>query len=65
MMCIDREVCRAVYDGGSQGGTRCLGWLGRTTRRWLGMLGLPFVAEIYGDVKYSKDGKLVIVRKKM
>lgn len=27
-------------------------------------LGLPFVAELYGDVKYSKDGKLVIDRKK-
>lgn len=27
-------------------------------------LGLPFTAELYGDVKYSKDGKLVIDRKK-
>lgn len=27
-------------------------------------LGLPFTAELYGDVKYSADGKLVIDRKK-
>lgn len=27
-------------------------------------LGLPFIAELYGDVKYSADGKLVIDRKK-
>lgn len=27
-------------------------------------LGLPFTAELYGDVKYSQDGKLVIDRKK-
>lgn len=27
-------------------------------------LGLSFTAELYGDVKYSKDGKLVIDRKK-
>lgn len=27
-------------------------------------LGIPFVAELYGDVKYSKDGTLVIDRKK-
>ena len=25
---------------------------------------MQFVAELYGDVKYSKDGKLVIDRKK-
>lgn len=27
-------------------------------------LDLPFIAELYGDVKYSKDGTLVIDRKK-
>lgn len=27
-------------------------------------LNLPFIAELYGDVKYSADGKLVIDRKK-
>jgi UPF0271 protein len=45
-------------------GTPVFGLAGTIQEETAKELGLPFVAELYGDVKYSKDGKLVIDRKK-
>jgi UPF0271 protein len=63
MMYRDREVCRAVYAGVPKG-TTVFGLAGTLHEEVAKELGLPFVAELYGDVKYSKDGTLVIDRKK-
>lgn len=63
MMYRDREVCRAVYAGVPKG-TPVFGLAGTLHEEVAKELGLPFVAELYGDVKYSKDGTLVIDRKK-
>jgi len=63
MMYRDREVCRAVYSGVPKG-TPVFGLAGTLHEEVSKELGLPFVAELYGDVKYSKDGTLVIDRKK-
>jgi lactam utilization protein B len=63
MMYRDREVCRAVYSGVPKG-TPVFGLAGTLHEEVAKELGLPFVAELYGDVKYSKDGTLVIDRKK-
>ncbi|KAK3684656.1 hypothetical protein LTR37_020057 [Vermiconidia calcicola] len=63
MMYRDKEVCRAVYEGVPKG-TRVFGLAGTVQEEVAKELGLPFTAELYGDVKYSKDGKLVIDRKK-
>ncbi|THW59827.1 LamB/YcsF [Aureobasidium pullulans] len=63
MMYRDREVCKAVYAGVPKG-TPVFGLAGTLHEEVAKELGLPFVAELYGDVKYSKDGTLVIDRKK-
>ncbi|OSS49407.1 hypothetical protein B5807_05754 [Epicoccum nigrum] len=63
MMYRDKEVCRAVYEGVPKGIT-VFGLAGTLHEEIAKELGLPFVAELYGDVKYSKDGTLVIDRKK-
>lgn len=63
MMYRDREVCRAVY-AGVPAGTTVFGLAGTLHEEVAQEMGLKFVAEIYGDVKYTKDGMLVIDRKK-
>ncbi|KAJ4336058.1 hypothetical protein N0V87_005638 [Didymella glomerata] len=63
MMYRDKDICRAVYEGVPKG-TTVFGLAGTYHEEVAKELGLPFVAELYGDVKYSKDGKLVIDRKK-
>lgn len=63
MMYRDEEVCRAVYSAVPKG-IPVFGLAGTIHEKVAKELGLPFVAELYGDVKYSKDGKLVIDRKK-
>lgn len=63
MMYRDKEVCRAVYAGVPKG-TTVFGLAGTLHEEVAKELGLPFVAELYGDVKYSKDGTLVFDRKK-
>jgi len=63
MMYRDKEVCKAVYEAVPKG-IPVFGLAGTIQEETAKELGLPFVAELYGDVKYSKDGKLVIDRKK-
>lgn len=70
MMCRDIEVCRAVMTGISKfkspaGKPMKVFGLGGTFQEQVAKeLGLEFVAEFYGDVKYKADGSLVIDRKK-
>ena len=59
----DKEVCKAVYAGVPKG-TRVFGLAGTFHEEVAKELGLPFTAEIYGDVKYNSDRTLVIDRKK-
>jgi lactam utilization protein B len=63
MMYRDKEVCRAVYAGVPKG-TTVFGLAGTLHEEVAREMGLPFVAELYGDVKYNKDNTLVIDRKK-
>ncbi|KAK4550703.1 hypothetical protein LTR36_000282 [Oleoguttula mirabilis] len=63
MMYRDKEVCRAVYEGVPKG-TPVFGLAGTYHEEVAKELGLPFTAELYGDVKYNKDKTLVIDRKK-
>ncbi|KXL49008.1 hypothetical protein M433DRAFT_62706 [Acidomyces richmondensis BFW] len=63
MMYRDRTVCRAVYEGVPPG-TPVFGLAGTYQEEVAKELGLPFVAELYGDVKYNSDKTLVIDRKK-
>lgn len=63
MMYRDKEVCRAVY-AGVPPGTTVFGLAGTIHEEVAKELGLPFVAELYGDVKYNADKTLVIDRKK-
>ncbi|KAJ4367203.1 hypothetical protein N0V83_007733 [Neocucurbitaria cava] len=63
MMYRDKEVCRAVY-AGVPPGTTVFGLAGTLHEEVAKELRLPFVAELYGDVKYNKDRTLVIDRKK-
>jgi UPF0271 protein len=63
MMYRDKETCRAVY-AGVPPGTTVFGLAGTIHEEVAKEMGLPFVAEIYGDVKYNKDKTLVIDRKK-
>lgn len=63
MMYRDAEVCRAVYAGVPKG-VPVFGLAGTVHEQVAREMGLPFVAELYGDVKYNKDGTLVIDRKK-
>ncbi|KAK0255771.1 hypothetical protein LTS09_009441 [Friedmanniomyces endolithicus] len=71
MMYRDPEVCRAVYLGVPKGKllflqqrTPVFGLAGTHHETVAKDLGLPFVAELYGDVKYTSSGTLVIDRKK-
>lgn len=63
MMYRDAEVCRAVYEAVPKG-TPVFGLAGTLHEDIAREMGLPFVAELYGDVKYNADGTLVIDRKK-
>jgi len=63
MMYKDRETCKAVYEGVPKG-VPVFGLAGTLHEEVAKELGLPFVAELYGDVKYNADGTLVIDRKK-
>lgn len=63
MMYRDKDVCRAVY-AGVPPGTTVFGLAGTLHEEVAREMGLPFVAELYGDVKYNKDKTLVIDRKK-
>ncbi|KAF2084688.1 LamB/YcsF [Saccharata proteae CBS 121410] len=63
MMYRDREVCRAVYAAVPKG-VPVFGLAGTLHEEVARELGLGFVAELYGDVKYNADGTLVIDRKK-
>jgi lactam utilization protein B len=59
----DREVCEAVYAGVPKGAT-VFGLPGTLHEVVAREMGLKFVAEVYGDVKYDKEGRLVIDRVK-
>ena len=63
MMYREKEICRAVYEAVPKG-TPVFGLAGTYHEEVAKELGLPFVAELYGDVKYNKDRTLVIDRKK-
>lgn len=63
MMYRNKEVCRAVYEGVPKG-TRVFGLAGTFHEEVAEEMGLPFTAELYGDVKYNSNGTLVIDRKK-
>ncbi|EME85588.1 uncharacterized protein MYCFIDRAFT_82673 [Pseudocercospora fijiensis CIRAD86] len=63
MMYRDMEICRAVY-AGVPTGTRVFGLAGTCQEQVAKEMGLPFTAELYGDVKYNSDNTLVIDRKK-
>jgi lactam utilization protein B len=63
MMYRDKEICRAVYEGVPKG-TTVFGLAGTLHEEVAKEMGLPFVAELYGDVKYNNDNTLVIDRKK-
>ncbi|KAK0637833.1 Lactam utilization protein lamB [Lasiodiplodia hormozganensis] len=63
MMYRDAEVCRAVYAAVPKG-VPVFGLAGTVQERVAREMGLGFVAELYGDVKYNEDGTLVIDRKK-
>lgn len=69
MMCRDIEVCRAVMAGIAKFSRpekpmKVFGLAGTFQEQVAKELGLEFVAEFYGDVKYRADGSLVIDRKK-
>lgn len=79
MIYRDKELCAAVYEAIPKGMLHCsrgrdlnltfsgvpvFGLAGTIQEEVAKELGLPFIAELYGDVKYSADGKLVIDRKK-
>lgn len=59
----DIEVCRAVYTGIPKG-VKVFGLAGTYHEQVAREFCLPFVAELYGDVKYNADKTLVIDRKK-
>lgn len=63
MMCRDAEVCRAVWAGVPKG-IKVFGLAGTHMETIAKEMGIEFVAEFYGDVKYNSDGFLVIDRKK-
>lgn len=63
MMYRDKDTCRAVYEGVPKG-IPVFGLAGTLHEEVAKELGLPFVAELYGDVKYNADRTLVIDRKK-
>lgn len=63
MMCRDYEVAKAVMQGIPKG-IPVFGLAGTNMEKAAKDLGIPFWAELYGDVKYNSDGMLVIDRKK-
>ncbi|KAL0259225.1 hypothetical protein SLS55_006730 [Diplodia seriata] len=63
MMCRDRETCRAVYEAVPQG-VPVFGLAGTLQEVVAREMGVGFVAEVYGDVKWGADGRLVIDRVK-
>ena len=63
MMCRDYDIARAVMEGIPKD-IPVFGLAGTNMEKAANDLGLTFWAELYGDVKYSKDGMLVIDRKK-
>jgi len=63
MMCRDLDIAKAVMEG-IPAGVPVFGLAGTNMEKAANDLGIPFWAEMYGDVKYSKDGMLVIDRKK-
>jgi lactam utilization protein B len=65
MMYRDKEICRAVYDAVPKGkGIKVFGLAGTLHEEVAKEMGIEFVAELYGDVKYNKDNTLIIDRKK-
>jgi len=63
VMCRDYDVAKAVMQGIPKG-VPVFGLAGTNMEKAANDLGISFFAELYGDVKYSKDGMLVIDRKK-
>lgn len=63
MMCRDMDVARAVMAGIPKG-VPVFGLAGTCMEAAAAELGVNFWAELYGDVKYNRDGMLVIDRKK-
>ena len=63
MICQDYEVAKAVMQGIPKG-IPIFGLAGTNMEKAAIDLGVPFWAEMYRDVKYSKEGMLVIDRKK-
>lgn len=63
MMCRDYEVAKAVMLGVPKG-VSVFGLAGTNMEKAANDLGIPFWAEMYGDVKYGPDAMLVIDRKK-
>ncbi|KAF2478679.1 hypothetical protein BDY17DRAFT_56533 [Neohortaea acidophila] len=63
MMYKDKETCRAVYAAVPKG-VPVFGLPGTLHEEVANEMGIPFFAELYGDVKYNNEGQLVIDRKK-
>jgi len=63
MMCRDYDTAKAVMQGIPKG-IPVFGLAGTNMEKAANDLGISFWAEMYGDVKYNKDGMLVIDRKK-
>lgn len=61
MMCADYDVAVAVMKGIPEG-VPVFGLAGTNMEKAANELNIPFWAEMYGDVKYSPDGMLVIDR---
>ena len=64
MMCKDYDVAKAVMLGIKPFNVPIFGLAGTQMEKAAKDLAIPFWAEFYGDVKYSKDGMLVIDKKK-
>ncbi|ORY55680.1 lactam utilization protein lamb [Pseudomassariella vexata] len=63
MMCRDIRIARAVLKGVPPG-VPVFGLAGTCFEQAANELGIEFWAEFYGDVKYRKDGSLIVDRKK-
>lgn len=61
MMCRDYEVAAAVMKG-IPSGVPVFGLAGTQMEKAANDLGIEFWAELYGDVKYDREGALVIDR---
>ncbi|GAB7366624.1 hypothetical protein MBLNU230_g8608t2 [Neophaeotheca triangularis] len=60
----DETACRAVLAGVQTFKVPIFGLAGTMQERLASEMGVPFVAELYGDVKYNEEGTLVIDRVK-